>query len=150
MSGQSLRIDLRASPILTVLTVAVFGSAATILFDVVTWPAGQVAATLMAALGVLAAWRVTLLRAANAPVSLCLNRDSRLVACLHGGGEAAGLASDRRYVSRWIVVLQMIQSGGGRRTILVARDMLAVEEFRRLRLWALWNAVPAARHEAVA
>ena len=30
-----------------------------------------------------------------------------------------------------------------RRTILVTRDMLAAEEFRRLRLWALWGRLPA-------
>ena len=29
-----------------------------------------------------------------------------------------------------------------RRTLLVSADMLGVEEFRRLRLWALWNRLP--------
>ena len=29
-----------------------------------------------------------------------------------------------------------------RRTILVTRDMLGREEFRRLRLWALWGRLP--------
>jgi hypothetical protein len=30
------------------------------------------------------------------------------------------------------------------RTVLVTRDMLTVEEFRRLRLWALWGKLPVA------
>jgi hypothetical protein len=34
---------------------------------------------------------------------------------------------------------------GLRRTLLVTGDMLAAEEFRRLRIWALWNRLPAAR-----
>ena len=30
-----------------------------------------------------------------------------------------------------------------RRTILVSRDMLAGDAFRRLRVWALWGRLPA-------
>jgi hypothetical protein len=30
-----------------------------------------------------------------------------------------------------------------RRTILVTRDMLAGDAFRRLRIWALWGRLPA-------
>jgi hypothetical protein len=32
--------------------------------------------------------------------------------------------------------------GPVRRTVLVSHDMLGAEEFRRLRLWALWGRLP--------
>jgi hypothetical protein len=47
-----------------------------------------------------------------------------------------------RHVSRIIVTLPVRRPV--RRTVLVTRDMLRAEEFRRLRLWALWGKVPVA------
>ena len=33
------------------------------------------------------------------------------------------------------------------RTVLITRDMLGAEEFRRLRLWALWGKLPGVAPE---
>ena len=52
----------------------------------------------------------------------------------------------RRHVSRWMVTLPVRQPV--RRTLLITRDMLDGEEFRRLRLWTLWGRLP--RRESVA
>jgi hypothetical protein len=79
----------------------------------------------------------------TAPCAMELGRGASLLVRLRGGGEITGHASPRRYVSRWLVVLHLTQPGRGRRTILVARDMLPAGKFRHIRLWALWDAVPA-------
>jgi hypothetical protein len=71
-----------------------------------------------------------------------MSRDAGLTLHLQNGGELRGHASPRRYVSRWLVVVRLGRPGATQRTILVARDMLAAGEFRHLRLWALWGAVP--------
>ena len=47
-----------------------------------------------------------------------------------------------RHVSRFAVTLPLRRPT--RRTILITADMLAAEEFRRLRLWALWGKLPVA------
>lgn len=52
------------------------------------------------------------------------------------------MPAERRYVSRWLVVIELIAPAPSGRTILVARDMLPASEFRHLRLWALWRALP--------
>jgi hypothetical protein len=48
---------------------------------------------------------------------------------------------ERRSINRWMVALPVRRPR--RRTILITRDMLSGEEFRRLRLWALWGKLPA-------
>jgi hypothetical protein len=48
--------------------------------------------------------------------------------------------AERRHVSRFLVTLPVRRPA--RRTILVTRDMLEAEEFRRLRLFALWGRLP--------
>jgi hypothetical protein len=82
------------------------------------WPGVALAAAL-AALGVFAAWRCALERRA-----LVLAEQER------GTGG---------HVSRYLVTLP-----AGGRMLLVTRDMLDAEEFRRLRLWALWGRLPRA------
>ncbi|HKU47514.1 MAG TPA: hypothetical protein VJQ58_11565, partial [Burkholderiales bacterium] len=66
---------------------------------------------------------------------------------LAGGESLSAAVGDRRYVTRYVVALPyQIQAKAGRplgRTLLVTRDMLGSREFRRLRLWALWNRLPS-------
>lgn len=50
-----------------------------------------------------------------------------------------------RHVSRFMVTLPLRRPM--RRTILVTRDMLGPEEFRRLCLWALWGKLPGVAHK---
>jgi hypothetical protein len=144
LSGQPLRLELRASPALTVLTLAVHGLAMAILWSTLALLPGVCAVALLAVLAVIALRERTLLRAANAPSVLELKGDGSLSIRLRGGREIGGVPAPRRYVSRWLVVFDLVLPPRAHRTILVARDMLAPGEFRHLRLWALWSALPAA------
>lgn len=143
MSGRPLRVELRASPVLTLLTLGVHGAAAAVLLAVLPLPAGLSGAFLLAALAVALVRERSLLRAQDAPIGLELGRDAGLLVRLRDGTELRGTASARRYVSRWLVVLELVRPDATRRTILVARDMLPAGEFRHMRLWALWDAIPA-------
>jgi hypothetical protein len=140
-----LRLNLRASPVLTLLTAAMHCAAAAILLAVLPSPAGVIAAILLVVLGVLAVRERTLLMAARSPSGLVLNRDGGVSLGLRNGDELSGQVAARRYVSRWLVVFCIEAPPRGRRTILIVRDMLPAGEFRHLRLWALWNALPAPR-----
>ena len=140
-----MRLQLRASPVLTFLVGAAHGVAGLVLVMVLP-PA--VALASVAVVGVLA-WKGlgerTLLRSATSPSALLLERDGSLSLQLRGGGEpVAAIPAPRRYVSRWLVVLDLALPSQTHRTILVARDMLAPGEFRQLCLWALWETLPAA------
>jgi hypothetical protein len=143
LSGRPLRVELRASPVLTLLTLGVHGAAAAALLAVLPLPAGVCGVFLVAVLAVVSVRERTLLRAQDAPIGLELGRDAGLLVRLCGGTELRGTASARRYVSRWLVVLELVQPDAKRRTILIARDMLPAGEFRHMRLWALWDAIPA-------
>ena len=59
---------------------------------------------------------------------------------LAGGERFAVEVAPRHYVSRFLVILPLVSPF--RRTLLVTGDMLKAEEFRRLRIWALWNRLP--------
>jgi hypothetical protein len=62
------------------------------------------------------------------------------------GRDWVPIAGAPRYVSRWLVILPASGPEGQVRRLLVTRDMLPAEPFRRLRIWALWGAAarPAA------
>jgi hypothetical protein len=59
---------------------------------------------------------------------------------LAGGESFEAEVAERRYVGRYLVILNLRRPV--RRTILVARDMLDANSFRRLRIWALWGRLP--------
>jgi hypothetical protein len=101
--------------------------------------AGGALAVAFVGLGSAAAWSRALLRSrlsvtvielASAGMSLELKNGERLAAAL----------AERRHVSRWMVTLPLVRPV--RRTILVTRDMLVPDEFRHLRIWALWGRLP--------
>ena len=117
-------------------------AAAVLLYFLPPFP-GLCVAALIAALAAIVVRRSALLSGPDAVRVLFLGRESGLVAGLGDGRQVSGVAHERRFVSRWLVVLVLAGPGVPRRTILVARDMLAAGEFRHLRLWALWGALPA-------
>ena len=139
-----MRLELRASPALTLLTLAIHGLAMAVLWSALPPVPGTCAVAVLSALAVIALRERTLLRAAGAPSVLELKGDGSLSIRLRGGREIGGMPAPRRYVSRWLVVFELALPRRAHRTILVARDMLPAGEFRHLRLWALWNALPAA------
>jgi hypothetical protein len=101
---------------------------------------GIALAAVLLAVGLAAARSRALLAASTSPRALVLG-DRLAVELLNG----ETLTSERHpgsHVSRFLVTLPT-----GKRTLLITRDMLGREEFRRLRLWALWGRLP---HRAVA
>lgn len=143
MSGQPLRLRLRASMVLTLLTIGMHALSAAVLWSVLPRVPGIAIVFLVAILAVVAVWQRTLLMAATSPVGLELKTDGSVLVHSRGGGALEGIPAERRYVSRWLVVLELAFAPFAHRTILIARDMLPAEEFRHLRLWALWRALPA-------
>lgn len=143
MSGPRLSIRLRASPVLAALILSAHAAAAGAIFQVLPALQAAACAALLAILALLVVRQSALLRSSNSPCSLEFSRDAGLRIGLRGGAEIVGKVSPRRYVSRWLVVLRLSPSASGRRTILVARDMLPAGEFRHVRMWALWGEVPA-------
>jgi hypothetical protein len=105
--------------------------------------AGWALALLFGALGLAAAWARGLLASAKSPRALELAEE--LTVELKDGSRFPAALSSRRHVSRYMVTLPMTRPV--RRTVLVTRDMLGAEEFRRLRLWALWGRLPAAHKQ---
>lgn len=90
-------------------------------------------------LGLAAAWGRALLRS-RASVRALELAGSEITLELRNGERLHAELGPRRHVSRFMVTLPVRRPV--RRTILVTRDMLDAEEFRRLRLWALWGRLP--------
>ena len=137
-------LQLRASPVLTLLTAAVHVSAAAILVAFLPPLAGTGAAVLICLLGIIGMRQKTLLLASSAPAALELKSNGRLGLRLRDGDLFDADPAERRFVNRWLVVLQLALPSPANRSLLVARDMLPAADFRLLRLWALWKALPQA------
>jgi hypothetical protein len=101
--------------------------------------AGAALAAALFALGLAAAWSRALLKSSSSARALELSGTQFTLELKNGQRLVAELGA-RRHVSRFMVTLPVRRPV--RRTILVSRDMLNGEEFRRLRLWALWGKLP--------
>ena len=135
----ALRLELKASWPLAALIVLVHGAAAAAVYVLVEGPLGVAAAIGFVALGAAAAWGRALLAAGNSVRAIELGAAEPVFELANGARISAPVAA-RRYVTRHLVALPL--GGELRRTLLVSADMLGREEFRRLRLWALWNRLP--------
>jgi hypothetical protein len=131
--------------VLTLLTIAVHGAGALIAWSALPGFAGAALAVLVCLVGVFAARDRALLSSRDAPTAIELNRDGSLSIVTRSGAEAAVEPAERRYVTRWLVVLKLQRPAQPARTLVVARDMLPAGQFRHLRLWALWKALPVLR-----
>ena len=138
MSGV-LRLQLAPSRRLAAAIVVAHAAAAAAVLTVLDNVTGAVLALALVALGVAAAWSRALLRAKASVRSIELGGPLP-VFHLSSGESVAARVGPRRYVSRLLVTLPVAQPLG--RTLLVTADMLGREEFRRLRVWALWDRLP--------
>jgi hypothetical protein len=100
---------------------------------------GYVLGGALLALGLAAAWARALHGARDSLRALELS-PTEIVLELKSGRRMPVELAERRHVSRFLVTLSLRRPA--RRTILVTRDMLEAEEFRRLRLFALWGRLP--------
>jgi len=140
MTARSLRVELAPSGFLALALIGVHAAAALCVAAVLPGAAGLAAAALIAGLGIAAAWRRALLRSGASVRALDLAGE-RLEVRLASGKSFAAELTGRRYVGRHMVVLALRRPV--RRTILVTRDMVDADSFRRLRIWALWDRLPA-------
>ena len=140
-----LRLELRASRALAVAVVLVHGAGAAAAILAAPGAFGVGLAALLLAMGAVALWRGALLRAPGSIRVVELADDGAVSLELASGARTAARIVERRHVSPWWVVLPVQAS---RRAVLVPRDMLAPDDFRRLRLWALWGRVPASARPA--
>jgi hypothetical protein len=106
-------------------------------------PYGGFVAAALVALGAFAARGRALLGSSASVRALELGPGPELVFELASGARFKAKLGERRYVSRIAVALPVFSAGrGGHRTIFVTRDMLDLESFRTLRIWALWGRLP--------
>ncbi|HVJ13505.1 MAG TPA: protein YgfX, partial [Burkholderiales bacterium] len=115
--------------------VALHAAAAAAIAAVLPTAFGYALGAALLALGLAAAWARALLRSTRSVVAFDVSGRMELK-----NGATLAIAARPRHVSRFLVTLPL--EGRVRRTILVTRDMLTAEEFRRLRLWALWEKLP--------
>jgi hypothetical protein len=133
------RLELSPSWILAAAIVLLHAAAAASVISVLATAMGYALGAALVALGLAAAWGRALLRSAGSVRALELSEPNMKVELRDGRALAVELGN-RRHVSRLMVTLPLARPV--RRTILVTRDMLNREEFRRLRLWALWGRMP--------
>ncbi len=138
MSGT--RLELSPSWILAAAIVALHAAAAASVAAVLPGAAGMALAAAFLALGLAAAWSRALLGSAASARVLELSELQGIVE-FRNGERLEAEAPGRGHVSRFLVVLALRRPA--RRSLLVSRDMLGRESFRRLRLWALWGRLPA-------
>jgi hypothetical protein len=101
--------------------------------------AGALLALGLLALGAAAAWSRALLRARRSVRAIEIGAALPVFQLANGERLEAPVAA-RRYVTRYLVALPLRRPLG--RTLLVTADMLGAAEFRRLRIWALWDRLP--------
>jgi len=139
VTARKLRLELAPSAFLAIALVASHGAAALAAVAVMPGVAGAMVAALIAALGLVYLWDHALHRMPSSIRSLELGGDG-LHLEVASGGRFTVQASARRYVGRYLVLIPLRSP---RRTLLVTRDMLDAQAFRRLRIWALWGRLPA-------
>ena len=137
----SVRFQLRSSPALAAALVGGHVAAACAVFIVLRGAAGTALALALILLGCAAAWSRALLAAGSSVRAMEINGTQATFELASGARLVAPVAA-RRYVTRHVVALPLRAPLA--RTLLVTTDMLGAAEFRRLRIWALWNRLPAA------
>ena len=141
MSGASLR----ASPRLALFLVCAHVAAGAAAWLAIGGAAGGVIALLVMAAAAAAIHGRALLLALDSPGRLEFTAGGELRIVDRIGRDWAPVAATPRYVSRWFVIVAASNPAGRVHRVLVTRDMLPPEPFRRLRIWALWGLAPRDR-----
>jgi toxin CptA len=140
LSAGRLRLVLAPSAFLTIFVLGSHAAAALGALAVLPPVPGVLVALLLVCLGIATAWSRALLRSRSSVRALSL-AGAKLEVELAGGESFDAEVAERRYVARYLVILGLRRPV--RRTILVVRDMLDANSFRRLRIWALWGRLPS-------
>jgi hypothetical protein len=141
------RLELARSWILAAAILLLHATAAASILTIPQGSAGVALAAAVLLLGIAAAWGRAL-HGSSASVRAIELSGNEITLELRDGRRVSAELGPSRHVSRFIVTLPVRRPL--RRTVLVTRDMLRAEEFRRLRLWALWGKVPVAAKQLTA
>jgi hypothetical protein len=142
-----IRLELARSWVLAAAILLLHGTAAASILTILQGSAGIALAAAILLLGIAAAWGRAL-HGSSASVRAIELSGNEITLELQDGGRVRAELGASRHVSRFIVTLPLRRNV--RRTVLVTRDMLPAEEFRRLRLWALWGKLPVAAKQLTA
>ena len=147
MSG-ALRLELKPSRALAAAIIVAHGAAAVAAYMTIPGTMAALLAVMLLLLGLATAWGRALLASKSSVRAIEVGGGQPVIELAAGDRFSAEVAT-RRYVTRYVVALPLLKPF--RRTLLVTADMLGREEFRRLRIWALWNRLPgvAAKQLAV-
>ena len=137
----STRLELVRSWALAAAILLLHAIAAASILTILQGSAGIALAAAVLLLGIAAAWGRAL-HGSSASVRAIELSGNEITLELQDGRRLRAELGASRHVSRIIVTLPVRRPV--RRTVLVTRDMLRAEEFRRLRLWALWGKLPVA------
>ncbi|MFL6563703.1 MAG: protein YgfX [Burkholderiales bacterium] len=140
MSIRRLRLELAPSAPLAAAILASHAAAALCLAALLPGAAGLGAAALVVLAGAQSTRKRALLRGRAAVRALEVGGAEGPQVRLGNGESFPAELAERRYVGRHMVVLCLRRPV--RRTILVTRDMVDAQLFRRLRIWALWGKLP--------
>ncbi|HEU4529626.1 MAG TPA: protein YgfX [Steroidobacteraceae bacterium] len=141
------RLELSRSWALAAAILLLHGAAAASILTILQGAAGIALAAAVLLLGIAAVWGRAL-HGSSVSVRAIELSGNEITLELQDGRRLRAELSASRHVSRIIVTLPVHRPV--RRTVLVTRDMLRAEEFRRLRLWALWGKVPVASKQLTA
>lgn len=122
------------------IVLAHVGAAAALLTVVQGALSGWILAALLVGLGLATAWDRALLRAGRSVRGLQVDGPDDIVLDLARDGRVKARVGARRWVSAGLLLLPI--AAPRRATLLIGWDMLDPEDFRRLRLWALWGRLP--------
>jgi hypothetical protein len=136
------RLELSSSWTFAAAILALHGAAAASVVAVLASGPGYALAAGLLALGAAAAWGRAL-HGSTASIRALELAGGELFLELRDGRRLQAELGRGRHVSRLMVTLPVRRPL--RRTILISADMLGAEEFRRLRLWALWGRLPQER-----
>jgi hypothetical protein len=136
------RLELSRSWTLAAAILVLHGAAAASILTFLQGFAGTALTVGVLALGIAAAWARGLHGSAASVRAIELSGNEMTLE-LRDGRRCAVELGHNRHVSRFLVTLPVRRPL--RRTVLVTRDMLGADDFRRLRLWALWGRLPKDR-----
>ena len=144
-----MRLDFRPSYSLATAMMAAHGVAAFVVVRLMPGVAGLALGVALLALGLAAAWSRALLRGRASVRALTLGGgDGEVAVHCRSAPEVHTRLAASRHVSRHLVILRF--GSPLRRAVLVTPDMLDADDFRRLRIWALWGKLPGVAAEQLA
>jgi hypothetical protein len=136
------RLELSRSWILAAGIFVLHSAAAGSMLTILQGLPGTALAAGFLLLGISAAW-ARALHGSPASVRAIELSGNEMTLELRDGRRCTVELGQNRHVSRFMVTLPVRRPM--RRTVLVTRDMLGADQFRRLRLWALWGKLPKDR-----